>query len=86
MWDWVEDDPWDGGDSTDCRDRGWDDWDNDEEEEEYYMSDCDFWPESDDAREAAIAEYEDAQNGFDAYGNPFVPDDWDWDEEEDEDY
>jgi len=46
----------------------------------------DFWPEDDDAREAAIEEYENAQNGFDAYGVPFEPDDWDWETEEDEDY
>ena len=50
------------------------------------MSDCDFWPEEDDAREAAIEEYGNAQNGFYANGEPFEPDDWDWDEEEDEDY
>jgi len=42
----------------------------------------DFWPEDDDAREAAIEEYENAQNGLDAYGEPFETDDWD----EDEDY
>jgi hypothetical protein len=46
------------------------------------MSDCDFWPEGDEEREAAIAEYEGAQNGFDADGNPFEPDDWDWENDD----